>query len=86
MTLSPWIFSEISMAKMLRTQEPKRENIVMDSLATESRDMSESLPPFKHQLNIEHLPRLDVATLEEWKKQNNKQGGASLDTLYKLVS
>ena len=86
MTLSPWIFSEISMAKMLRIQLPERKNIVMDSLATESRDISESSPLIKHQLNIEHLPRLDVATLEKWKNQNNKQGSASLDTLYKLVS
>lgn len=84
-TLSPWIFSEISMAKMLRIQPPERNNIAKSSLATESRDFSEALE-IEYPLNMDHLYILNVAILQKWKNQNNKQGSASLDTLYNLIS
>lgn len=89
-TLSPWIFNEIFMTKMLRIQTPYRVQVAMDGiskLSTESRSISESFLPMNHELDMNHLAELDIFQLKEWQKRSTpSQKERNLDILYGITS
>lgn len=87
-TLSPWIFSEILMSKMLRIRKPSRPGIPMESarVSTESRkDISESLQ-VGYDTTMDHLTPLSISQLLEWKKEIKYKGEENLNALYRIAN
>ena len=78
-TLSPWIFSEITMSQLLRQTEPNRSTIAMDAaLTTESLEI-------KYSMDLNHLISLTVDNLKTWEQRvKNHKGPENLDILYKI--
>lgn len=82
-TDSPWIFSEIGMANMLRTNIPKR--FQKDLVANEgSRPLFECYSKetrVKYKLNLEEFEIVNTSCLKEWAKCGMR-GNDALDWLY----
>lgn len=84
-TLSPWIYHELSMSTMLRTTLPNRRSVILEHSSNHSFDV-------RNQLNIqydvsEYLRNTISLTddiLTEWKDSLNTLE-ASLDTLYRII-
>lgn len=79
-TASPWIYSEILATSLIEKKAPERkirerleaslEHLVMDSI-----------PPFHHDLDLEHLIAMSPAQFEVWLR-SGLQGESALDALY----
>lgn len=88
-TNSPWIFSEISMTRMLRAKE-KREHRVLakSSIVAEALEARDSMPRIHYPLSVGHLITIDQAGFDRWSdkvKKEGAQGEAALDALYQLA-
>lgn len=76
-TYSPWIYSEITIANMVRKNMPKRHQ--KDYLLSESVKIS-------YRLNNKNFLKIDKQKLEEWCKCRDDDKLINLDNLYKLFS
>lgn len=89
-THSPWIFSEISMTRMLRVKEKIEHRApVMDSiLAMESLKASASMPSIRYPLTLGHLIKMDEDLFTSWAikvLQTKSKGSDALERLYELA-
>lgn len=88
-TLSPWIFFEIRISKIIRRKVVGRtpDDFISSKLSQESID--ESLV-VEYQLDLNHLRNIDIATLQRWSYRRNlptyhfTQSLHPLDALYYL--
>ncbi|MDT2893514.1 toll/interleukin-1 receptor domain-containing protein [Lactococcus lactis] len=84
-TFSPWIYSEIKAANLLRTNIPKRhlESGIEDKFLFHNRDaMNESLK-IMYPADLSRFHKIEYSALEGWKLLNgNNRGIESLDLLY----
>lgn len=71
-TLSPWIYTEIGISKMIQKRRPQRPMQISDSRIA-------------HELDLSHLTEIDYRDLNKWEKSNT-YGDDALDTLYILTS
>lgn len=83
-TESPWIYSEISMTKMLRQRTPweHRRKIAIESYS-EERASEKGDVVMKYPLDMLHLTPLNIEDLNNWIKQKNNKFD-SLDVLYTM--
>ncbi|MBI3259464.1 MAG: hypothetical protein HYZ54_08340 [Ignavibacteriae bacterium] len=81
-TESPWIYSEISTAKLIRKKMPDRISNKGTKDFSEKGGLGENLR-VQYELNLNYLTKLNLDSLNIW---NNKATNDvhSLDTLYKL--
>lgn len=86
-TVSPWIYHELSMTTILRTHEPDRKKYVLEHFAQDSRDkfivqydVSKALSGMTT-LTDDHLKRWN----ENWQKRPLKLEEEALDELYKIT-
>lgn len=82
-TGSPWIYTEVLTTKLIAQQELDRPYELMGKRAFESaRHMvMDGLPPFYHDLNLEHLTPMDATELTGWLSAGSR-GTRALDRLY----
>ena len=69
-TLSPWIYTEIGISKIIQKRRPQRPMQISDSRIA-------------YELDLSHLTEIDYRDLNEW-EESNTQGYDALDTLYRL--
>lgn len=85
-TESPWIYSEIVTTQLVREREPKRFEMLNESLSgfDGSDDLNKATKTFsiKHTLDLGHLTKIDLDSLNTW--VNTVSKGHALDTLYSL--
>lgn len=70
-TLSPWIYTEIGISKMIQKRRPQRPMQISDSRIA-------------HELDLSHLTEIDSYILNKWEIIQTK-GVHHLDTLYNLT-
>lgn len=83
-TGSPWIYTEVLTTKLIEKQQIKRPYQVLGKAILESERqhmVMDSLPPFYHDLDLEHLTRLDVSDFTDW-LSTVRRGSRALDELY----
>lgn len=89
-TLSPWIYCELSTANTILTREPKRRINVRESVEDiSSRIFSDvSAPPFEYDVSsvLQNMCTLDDNLLERWRSAYYGNKSHALDVLYKLVA
>lgn len=81
-TLSPWIFAEIEMARLVekRDLDLHRKTILEKSFA-------ESKPLFiRHEVDLSHLTVISFDELKAWGKMKYKDKYEALNTLYNIAS
>ena len=84
-TPSPWIYSEVAMSRLIRKIVPKRYKRKIVSL--NERQKVFSAQPIRYTLPMDHLTKLSVGDLQEWKeecKECSCRSHTALDYLYKL--
>lgn len=84
-TSSPWIFSEISMTRMLRSRskDEQRDMLLKASISEEA-----IVPTVKYPLSLEHLIDIDFKKFTNWvdiAERQQAKGGEALDILYQQV-
>lgn len=82
-TESPWIFSEISMTRYMRSRLPRQRRILRKAEAS-NEEFVESVN-IKYDLTLDHLTNIDNGLLDKWEKSNFLNGTSSLDALYDLT-
>lgn len=83
-TISPWIFSEISMAKLIRQKFPKdhRSRQLQEKIAADS--LVRSYITIKYDLPTGHLITLSYDDIRDWHNVYRGKGIHALDALYEL--
>jgi len=79
-TQSPWIYSEISISRLIKRKFPQRRSKFLESLQKSS---VEALN-IGYELDTSHFIELTEENFHEWDKQSNGEKH-SLDILYKLL-
>jgi hypothetical protein len=84
-TLSPWIFSEIEMTKLIKTRKPDEHRQMRKSIMESSeRPFSREDMKIEYDVDLSHLITLDNSFMHNWAKQKfNGDKDAALDYLYK---
>lgn len=83
-TVSPWIFSEITMTRLIErkinriTTHKRKAEASMEVLAEDIK--------IKYDLSLNHLISLDSSMLDRWERSNHKRGSDSLDSLYQITA
>lgn len=73
-TLSPWIYVELSLSRIIRRREPNRLKSLDESIS------------IAHHVSLDELHDLKFSDLIAWKKEYRKNSATSpLDLLYELV-
>ena len=87
-TLSPWIYSELSAAKVLRQEIPNRLKHLCENFEQRysSRINDSTFPPVEYDVSaiIKNMTQLNDNIFREWIQKHNKKEHP-LDTLYKLL-
>jgi len=86
-TLSPWIFTELEMTKMIKIREPREHRKqIKKSLSEEAyRQFSNMELRVEYNIDLSHLIELDVNFLNQWQKKAsafNRDECKALDYLY----
>lgn len=86
-TESPWIYAELSMTEMIRTNIPLR--ILAEERKTFSKggdmEMFEHLRIMTHDVNLKHLRAISHISLSKWERNGSyRNAAAALDKLYEL--
>lgn len=86
-TISPWIFSEILMAKMLRIQIPSRleSTPIVESIQLSLESRERELLEVGYDINTKHLTPLSISQLLEWQSKKVNEKEENLDILYELT-
>lgn len=82
-TGSPWIYTEVLTTKLIAPQKLERPYELLGRPVFESaRNMAmDGLPPFYHDLDLEHLTPMDAAGFTDW-LSTVRRGTRALDKLY----
>lgn len=59
-TISPWIFSEIGISRIIRKRSPEEHGKLLAEATTRER------PRIEYTLQMEHLPKIEVSDLTTW--------------------
>lgn len=84
-TLSPWLYSEIAMSKLIRKKD------ISDHRLNKSRKLLEIFSKtaqlkVKYDVNLDHLEPIDNLILQKWKEQYTKNSSYNaLDDLYLIL-
>ena len=80
-TLSPWIYSEIAMTRLIRRRTPNQHR----GMVKKTLEKSEVLDSLKviYEINLDHLTDLNLDDLNKWGSALDGKAHA-LDVLYKL--
>lgn len=86
-TLSPWIYSEIAMTRLIRKREPKdhrEEKMLIKKSKLD--ELNEALASFnvRYPLNVDHLADFTSNNLAEWVESEPKNKFDALNKLYDL--
>ena len=81
-TESPWIYSEITMSKLLRHKIPNRRRIEDTRMLSKGGSINERLR-VEYELELTHLTTIEEDALNRWARCGQKKE-AALDELYKL--
>lgn len=84
-THSPWIFSEIGLANMLRVKLPKRfqNDLVANGGTKPIFECYSRETRVKYKLDLEKFKMVDTSRLKEWAK-NELNGDEAIDWLYEM--
>lgn len=85
-TPSPWIYSEVAMSRLIRKRHPQEHRGEEVGL-NESKQRQFSAQLIRYTLPMDHLTKLSVGDLQEWKeecKECSCRSHTALDYLYKL--
>ncbi|MCT4673679.1 MAG: hypothetical protein N4A37_10620 [Prolixibacteraceae bacterium] len=85
-TLSPWIYSEIEISKLIRHKnisEYRGENKIVERCSKGHAYMSKS---FQYQVDLDHLSKITQDDVRIWVKSTNKEEEYPLDSLYQLAA
>lgn len=81
-TESPWIYSEIAMASVVKKE---RSNRRLAKAAMESRLVAKDTLSVFYDVNTSHLTDLTIDDINSWQHENaDKKGFNALDTLYRM--
>ena len=81
-TGSPWIYTEVLTTKLIEKQSLGRPYELLGKRALESAGVvMDSLPPFYHDLDLEHLTPMDASDFTDW-LSSARRGTRALDKLY----
>jgi hypothetical protein len=83
-TGSPWIFSEISLTKVIRRQTPAAHRAGFDKLASLVVEKRRDLAVI-YELDTSGFSYIDATTLESWEASARGYDGHSLDLLYQVA-
>ena len=80
-TFSPWIYSELLISRLIRPKFPDRVHVEV------RKDMeaileSQKFPSIRYDLDISHLTKLDISTLQQLQSRKLKPNESMLDALY----
>lgn len=78
-TLSPWIYSEIALSKLIRNKEL---SVYRQGEQSVTEDVS---PKFMYNVDLKHLTDLGIRDLEEWENSVSDDALYPLDNLYKQM-
>ena len=86
-TLSPWIYSEISMTRLVRKRSPAEHRSIKKSKVDELREVLASIN-VRYPLNTDHLTNLSTGDLKTWLNtlEIAKKPNEALDFLYSFKS
>ena len=86
-TYSPWIYHEIQMSKIIRTQLPTRQrHFTKDIRSDGTVTVIDNALKIKYDVNYSHLIELDIDDINKWRNDVNNtdlEGSITLDILYK---
>jgi hypothetical protein len=82
-TISPWIYSEINISRLIKRRSPKRIHSIQDSLQKSSAENFSSI--MEYELNTSHFTDMTEEKFDEWINQCDASKRHSLDILYKLL-
>jgi hypothetical protein len=85
-TLSPWIFTELEMTKMVKTREPQehRNRMLRKSITSEHHFSREELQ-VEYKVDLSHFIEIDIEFLDQWENKAQLFGhdkNKALDYLY----
>jgi hypothetical protein len=81
-TISPWIYSEIAMTKLVQKRSPQEHRrIIAKSASLE--EHKENLV-VQYDVDLSHLVPMNSLDLDLWERKNYKKGSDSLDVLYQI--
>lgn len=83
-TVSPWIYSEIEMTRLIRVKSPEQHRKI--TLRKFSKLYEEGGLILKYHVDLSHLTKLNENDLNNWQRKYSSEGGFPLDILYKLKS
>lgn len=78
-TNSPWLYSEIEMARLIGGRDPSEHRTVIKSLSESHNAIAE------YDVNISHLAELEFETLRRWGSLNFQDKYEALDALYSMT-
>lgn len=85
-TDSPWIYHELSIGSMIRTEKPKRHSTILEHRADFAQDSQEKLQiTYKIERAVNTMITLNENGIVAWKDSWDKHEHP-LDTLYKLIT
>lgn len=89
-TLSPWIYSEIAMSRLIRTKSIIEHRGILSEEKYFSKSLLESSIPklsVKYDVDLSHLTEIDIESLNDWVNiYGNSDTTEALDGLYELHS
>lgn len=80
-TQSPWIYSEIALTKLIRTQNPR-----ITRLAFTDTSKNTSKPDIQYKVELAHLINIDKSTICKWVSKESKNSDEALDNLYSIAA
>lgn len=85
-TLSPWIYSEIEISKIIQKKWPERYERAtkMFAVGGKMRNLNEAIY-ITHDLDLSHLAEIDAKSLNKWAEKKIFYPNLALDKLYDLI-
>lgn len=84
-TNSPWIFSEISMTRMVRARSKNDHRVLLKAAVESISPTMDSVPSVKYPLDLGHLIKLNASRFKDWTDEaelKKARGKQALDVLY----
>ena len=85
-TSSPWIYTELTLSKLIRKKETGRPEVTFESLGGDMvmDEIANYFPDYEHKIDVSHLTELTIETLKRWRRTFTGDGHP-LDALYKVT-
>ncbi len=83
-TISPWIYAEIEMSRLVEKRTPDEHRRVQKSRIMDS-VFSDAMPDISYDINTVHLTPLDFDIVKEWLDQDHPSKFEALNSLYSSV-